>query len=270
LHREALLQVGCQDASDVNGLSSISLYMTNASGVAFTLNIEAIQSGVEALTGGSLWDPAMRVLSRIPATLNPWNVVAATAMALGLSFLATLYPAWRAARLDPVEAQPRQREEATPAHGVCLVHLDQLTKADGHVAQRHHEGSLEPNPGRVAACVHAEPGRRLCAAWPLQRLVCERRQCLTYLVPAVVCGPHTEEGHRCGKLRTCVVELLERSPNVAANFWEGALQARDAHRVRRHLSLQRHRSCVGRRHPPAPPDLDTSSARSVGPGVKIF
>jgi lipoprotein-releasing system permease protein len=75
-----------------------------ALGVAFTLNIEAIQGFVEALTGGSLWDPAMRVLSRIPATLQLWNVVAATAMALGLSFLATLYPAWRAARLDPVEA----------------------------------------------------------------------------------------------------------------------------------------------------------------------
>jgi lipoprotein-releasing system permease protein len=73
-------------------------------GVAFTLNIQTIQAWVEALTGGSLWDPAMRVLSRIPATLQLSNVLLTTAMALALSFLATLYPAWRAARLDPVEA----------------------------------------------------------------------------------------------------------------------------------------------------------------------
>jgi lipoprotein-releasing system permease protein len=75
-----------------------------ALGVAFVLNIETIQGWVEAATGGSIWDPAMRVLSRVPATLRARDVAATTALALALSFLATLYPAWRAARLDPVEA----------------------------------------------------------------------------------------------------------------------------------------------------------------------
>jgi lipoprotein-releasing system permease protein len=73
-------------------------------GVLFTLNIQTIQIWVEALTGSSVWDPAVRVLSRVPARMHAEDVIATVAMALGLSFLATLYPAWRAARLDPVEA----------------------------------------------------------------------------------------------------------------------------------------------------------------------
>jgi len=73
-------------------------------GVAFTLNIGVIQGWVEAITGGSVWDPSIRVLSKVPAELRFWDVTRTVSMALGLSFLATLYPAWRAARLDPVEA----------------------------------------------------------------------------------------------------------------------------------------------------------------------
>lgn len=75
-----------------------------ALGVVFTLNIEAIQGLVEAVVGGPVWDPTVRVLSRIPAELRFANVATTVGLALGLSFLATLYPAWRAARLDPVEA----------------------------------------------------------------------------------------------------------------------------------------------------------------------
>ncbi|MFN3615056.1 MAG: lipoprotein-releasing ABC transporter permease subunit [Rubrimonas sp.] len=73
-------------------------------GVAFTLNIETIRGWVEAVSGGSVWDPSVRVLSGVPTELRAWDVGLTVAMALGLSFLATLYPAWRAARLDPVEA----------------------------------------------------------------------------------------------------------------------------------------------------------------------
>ncbi|SEA22032.1 lipoprotein-releasing ABC transporter permease subunit [Rubrimonas cliftonensis] len=75
-----------------------------ALGVAFTLNIRTIQGWVEAVTGGSVWDPSIRVLSQIPADLRASDVLTAAGLALALSFLATLYPAWRAARLDPVEA----------------------------------------------------------------------------------------------------------------------------------------------------------------------
>ena len=73
-------------------------------GVLFARNVDTIQGWVEALTGGSVWDPAVRVLSRVPAELHASDVALTVALALGLSFAATLYPAWRAARLDPVEA----------------------------------------------------------------------------------------------------------------------------------------------------------------------
>lgn len=73
-------------------------------GLLFTLNIQAIQEIVARITNTTLWDPTVRFLAEIPADIDPLEVVAVLLMALGLSLLATLYPSWRAARLDPVEA----------------------------------------------------------------------------------------------------------------------------------------------------------------------
>jgi lipoprotein-releasing system permease protein len=73
-------------------------------GVFFCWNLESIRQGLSSLTGTPLFDPTVYFLSRIPADLDPWEVVSVVAMALSLTFLATLYPSWRAARLDPVEA----------------------------------------------------------------------------------------------------------------------------------------------------------------------
>lgn len=73
-------------------------------GVAFAENIEAIRQALQSLTGRTLFDAEIYFLSQLPAQLDPMNVVGVAAMALGLSFAATIYPAWRAARLDPVEA----------------------------------------------------------------------------------------------------------------------------------------------------------------------
>jgi len=67
-------------------------------------NIEGIQDGLESLTGWELFDPVIYYLSRLPAVVDPFEVLQVTLMALGLSFLATIYPSWRAARLDPVVA----------------------------------------------------------------------------------------------------------------------------------------------------------------------
>ncbi|MDP6691258.1 MAG: lipoprotein-releasing ABC transporter permease subunit [Alphaproteobacteria bacterium] len=75
-----------------------------ALGLAFCLNIDTIRRWLESLTGTELWSPEIRFLSRIPAEVNNAEVVSVVLMALALSFLATLYPAWRAARVDPVEA----------------------------------------------------------------------------------------------------------------------------------------------------------------------
>jgi lipoprotein-releasing system permease protein len=73
-------------------------------GVLFCVNIESIRQGLSRLTGTPLFDPTVYFLSKIPADLDVWQVTSVVVMALVLTFLATLYPSWRAARLDPVEA----------------------------------------------------------------------------------------------------------------------------------------------------------------------
>ncbi len=73
-------------------------------GLAFSLNIDAIRRGLESLLGAELWSAEIRFLSQLPARVEAGDVISVVAMALILSFLATIYPAWRAARLDPVEA----------------------------------------------------------------------------------------------------------------------------------------------------------------------
>jgi lipoprotein-releasing system permease protein len=73
-------------------------------GVLFCANIENIRQALSKLTGTTLFDPTVYFLSRMPAEMAPGQVAAVVIMALVLTFLATLYPSWRAARLDPVEA----------------------------------------------------------------------------------------------------------------------------------------------------------------------
>jgi len=73
-------------------------------GVIFAWNIGAIQTFIEWASGGQVWDPTVRFLSEIPAKLDMWETLMVVLLALGLSLLATIFPAWRAARLDPVEA----------------------------------------------------------------------------------------------------------------------------------------------------------------------
>jgi len=75
-----------------------------ALGLAFSLNIETIRGWLEALTNTQLFSAEIYFLSRLPAKVDAMEVAAVVGMALALSLLATLYPAWRAARLDPVEA----------------------------------------------------------------------------------------------------------------------------------------------------------------------
>jgi lipoprotein-releasing system permease protein len=73
-------------------------------GLGFSLNIEHIRQALQSLTGTELFSAEVYFLSQLPAKLDWGEVTQIVLMALGLSFLATLYPSWRAARLDPVEA----------------------------------------------------------------------------------------------------------------------------------------------------------------------
>jgi len=75
-----------------------------ALGVVFCENIEAIRQALQSLTGTELFSPEIYFLSRMPAEMDPMEVVSVALMSLGLSLAATLYPSWRAARTDPVEA----------------------------------------------------------------------------------------------------------------------------------------------------------------------
>lgn len=63
---------------------------------------EQIVGGVSRLTGTNLWDPSVRYLAELPAKTDPVEVIGTVALTLVLSFLATLYPAWKAASTDPV------------------------------------------------------------------------------------------------------------------------------------------------------------------------
>jgi lipoprotein-releasing system permease protein len=74
-----------------------------ALGVLFTLNIEAIRHFLQDLLHVNLFSAEIYFFTRIPAQLDQGEVASVVLMALLLSFLATLYPSWRAARLDPVE-----------------------------------------------------------------------------------------------------------------------------------------------------------------------
>jgi lipoprotein-releasing system permease protein len=73
-------------------------------GLAFAANIETIRHWLENLTGTELFAAEIYFLSQLPAKVDPTEVVTVVLMAITLSLLATIYPSWRAARLDPVEA----------------------------------------------------------------------------------------------------------------------------------------------------------------------
>ena len=73
-------------------------------GIVFCWKIDEIRQFVAWLTNTRLFDPEIYYLTRLPADINPQTTAVIVAMALVLSVLATLYPSWRASRLDPVEA----------------------------------------------------------------------------------------------------------------------------------------------------------------------
>lgn len=73
-------------------------------GVVFCHYIHAIQHFVEQITGGRVFDASVFMLTELPNTIDWADVLRVVALGLILSLLATLYPSWRAARTDPVEA----------------------------------------------------------------------------------------------------------------------------------------------------------------------
>lgn len=73
-------------------------------GLLIATNVESLRQVVSWLSGAPIFPPELYFLSKLPADVRPTEVVAIVGLALVLSLLATIYPAWRAAKLDPVEA----------------------------------------------------------------------------------------------------------------------------------------------------------------------
>ena len=72
-------------------------------GALFLYYRQGVVRFVQWVTGQNLWDPQVRFLTELPSKTDPVEVTAIVLMAFVLSFLATLYPAWKAASTDPVQ-----------------------------------------------------------------------------------------------------------------------------------------------------------------------
>lgn len=75
-----------------------------ALGLAVSLNLESIRHWLESLSGRDLFSAEIYFLSQLPSKTYASDVILIVCIALGLSFLATLYPSWKASKTDPVES----------------------------------------------------------------------------------------------------------------------------------------------------------------------
>ncbi len=99
--RRGIMTVFLIDGCFVGVVGSL---MGLALGLVISLNIETIRQWIGALAGQDLFSAEIYFLSQLPSKTEPAEVVLVVCLALGLSFLATLYPSWRASKTDPVEA----------------------------------------------------------------------------------------------------------------------------------------------------------------------
>jgi lipoprotein-releasing system permease protein len=84
-------------------IGSLGIILGLILGAIFLFFRQDVVNAIQYLTGQNLWDPSVRFLSDLPSKTDPFEVAAIVITALVLSFLATLYPAWKAASTDPVQ-----------------------------------------------------------------------------------------------------------------------------------------------------------------------
>ncbi|VAW04992.1 Lipoprotein releasing system transmembrane protein LolC/LolE [hydrothermal vent metagenome] len=82
----------------------IGTLLGTLAGLSIAYNVQPIMDFIERTTGLSLWEGEVRFLSEVPSIVETQEVMIVVFVALGLSFFATLLPAWRAAKLDPVKS----------------------------------------------------------------------------------------------------------------------------------------------------------------------
>jgi lipoprotein-releasing system permease protein len=84
-------------------IGSLGIVLGLILGAIFLFFRQSVVNVIQFMTGQNLWDPSVRFLSELPSKSDPFEVTAIVLTALILSFLATLYPAWKAASTDPVQ-----------------------------------------------------------------------------------------------------------------------------------------------------------------------
>ncbi len=99
--RASIMRIFCITGTAIGFIGTIAGFVL---GVVLASNAEAIRAWVSDVIGVALFPPEVFLLTELPSRVDPVEVTVVLVMALGLSFLATLYPAWRAAQYDPVEA----------------------------------------------------------------------------------------------------------------------------------------------------------------------
>ena len=86
------------------GIGTIGTLLGVVLGCLFAIYIDTIFSAVNYIAGGGVWDPSIRGIYNVPAQLRLEDVLKAVSLSLGLSWIITIFPARRAARMNPVEA----------------------------------------------------------------------------------------------------------------------------------------------------------------------
>lgn len=98
--RKSLLKIFVTTGSVIGALGT---FAGLALGFIVLFFRQPIVNGIELAFNVQLWNPEVRFLTQLPAKVDPVEILSIAGMAMGMSFLATLYPAWRAASTDPVE-----------------------------------------------------------------------------------------------------------------------------------------------------------------------
>tara|TARA_Y100001980_G_C14215440_1_gene73519 strand:- start:74 stop:505 length:432 start_codon:yes stop_codon:yes gene_type:complete len=72
-------------------------------GIIFCQNIDTIRLFISKITGTELFSPEMYYLAKLPAQIDSYELLSVVVMALSFSILASIYPSWKASKIDPVE-----------------------------------------------------------------------------------------------------------------------------------------------------------------------
>ncbi len=99
--RASIMRIFCMTGTAIGFIGTLTGLIL---GLLIAANAESLRSWLSEVIGVRLFPPEVFFLSALPSRIEPSEVTLIVLMALGLSFLATLYPAWRAAQYDPVEA----------------------------------------------------------------------------------------------------------------------------------------------------------------------